>query len=82
MRVQIVISGLLIDPGCDVGADFLIINVLVDRAITITNKLLVYFLKLLSGAPTVDWKYFVRLVIAALLTICFGPLCTMYRFYS
>ena len=80
MRVQIVISGLLLDPGCDVGADFLIINVLVDWPIT--NKLLVYFLKLLSGAPTVDWKYFVRLVIAALLTICFGPLCTMYRFYS
>ena len=82
MRVQIVVSGLLLDPGCDVGADFLIIRSLVLVDWPITNKLLVYFLKLLSGAPTVDWKYFVRLVIAALLTICFGPLCTMYRFYS
>ena len=49
------------------GAVAIIINVLDDRAITITNKLLVYFLKLLSGAPTVDWKYFVRLVVTALL---------------
>ena len=65
MRVQVVISGLLLDPGCDVGADFLIINVLVDWSIT--NKLLVYLLELFSGAPTVDWKYFVRLVVTALL---------------
>ena len=65
MRVQIVISGLLLDPLCNVGANFLIINVLVDWSIT--NKLLVYLLKLLSGAPTVDWKYFVRLVVTALL---------------
>ena len=65
MRVQIVIGGLLLDPLCNVGANFLIINVLVDWSIT--NKLLVYLLKLLCGAPTVDWKYFVRLVVTALL---------------
>ena len=72
MRVQIVISGLLLDPGCDVGADFLIIRVLVDWPIT--NKVLVYLFKLLRGAAAVDWEYSVRLVIAALLVNCFVPL--------
>ena len=74
MRVQIVISGLLLDPGCDVGADFLIIRVLVDWPIT--NKVLVYLFKLLRGAAAVDWEYSVRLVIAALLVDCFVKLCT------
>ena len=73
MRVQVVISGLFIDPGCDVGADFLIISVLVDWSIT--NKLLVYFFILLGGAAGVDWEYFVRIVITTLLVICFGTLC-------
>ena len=74
MRVHIFISGLLLDPGCDVGADFLIIRVLVNRAIT--NKVLVYLFKLLRGAAAVDWEYSVRLVIAALLVNCFVKLCT------
>ena len=65
MRVQIVISGLLLDPGCDVGADFLIIRALVDWPIT--NKVMVNLFKLLRGAAAVDWEYSVRLVIAALL---------------
>ena len=74
MRVQILISGLLLDPGCDVGADFLIIRVLVDWPIT--NKVLVYLFKLLRGAAAVDWEYSVRLVITAQLVICFVPLYT------
>ena len=73
MRVQIVISGLLLDPGCDVGADFLIIRTLVNKPIT--NKVLVYLFKLLCGAAAVDREYSVRLVIAALLVDCFVPLC-------
>ena len=72
MRIQIVISGLLLDPGCDVGADFLIIRSLVDRPIT--NNVLVYLFKLLRGAAAVDWKYSVRHVIAALLESCFVSL--------
>ena len=74
MRVQIVISGLLLDPGCDVGADFLIIRALVDWPIT--NKVMVSLFKLLSCAAGVDLKYSVSLVIAALLVICFVPLYT------
>ena len=74
MRVQIVISGFLLDPGCDVGADFLIFRALVDWAIT--NKVLVYLFKRLDGAAAIYWKYFVRLVNAAVLAICFVPLCT------
>ena len=69
MRVQIVISGLLLDPGCDVGADFPVIRALVDW--TITNKVSVYFFILLGGAAAVDWEYFVRIVITALLFVCF-----------
>ena len=76
MRVQIVISGLLLDPGCDVGADFLITSALANRPIT--NKVLVYLLKLLRGAAAVDWEYSVRLVITAQLVICFVCLCTGY----
>ena len=64
MRVQIVISGLLLDPGCNVGADVIIITALVDWPIT--NKVLVYFFILLGGAGGVDWEYFVRFVIALL----------------
>ena len=78
MRVQIVISGLLLDPGCDVGADFLIIRVLVDWPIT--NKVLVYLFKLLRGAAAVDWEYSVRLVITLLFKKCFCPL--FYTFYG
>ena len=74
MRVQIVISGLLLDPGCDVSADFPVIRALVDWPIT--NKLLVHVFKLPGGAAAVDWEYFVRLVIALLLEISFVPLCT------
>ena len=74
MRVQIVISGFLLDPGCDVGADFLTTIAHVDLAIT--NKVLVYLFKLLCGAAAVDREYSVRLVIAALLAMCFVPLCT------
>ena len=73
MRVQIVISGLLLDPGCDVGADFLVTASLVDWPIT--NKILVYLFKLLRGAAAVDREYSVRLVIAALLVDCFVQLC-------
>ena len=69
MRVQIVISGLLLDPGGDVGADFLIIRVLVDWPIT--NKVLVYLFKLLSCAAAVNREYSVSLVIAALLATSF-----------
>ena len=65
MWVQIIIGGLVLDPGCNVGADYLVIRAFVDWPVT--NKLLVYLLKLLCGAPTVDWKYFVRLVVTALL---------------
>ena len=72
MRVQIVNSGLLLYPGGDVVADFLIISALVNWAIT--NKVLVYVFKLLRGAAAVDWEYSVRLVIAALLVNCFVPL--------
>ena len=69
MRVQIVISGLLLDPGCDVGADFLVTASLLDWPIT--NKILVYLFKLLRGAAAVDREYSVRLVIAAQLDNCF-----------
>ena len=72
MRVQVVISGLLLDPGGDVGADFLIIRALVDWPIT--NYILVYLFKLLRGAAAIDWEYSVRLVITALLENCFVPL--------
>ena len=74
MRIQVVNSCLLLDPGCDVGADFLVIKALVDWAIT--NKLLVYFFILLGGALSVDWEYSVRLVITAMLVICFVRLYT------
>ena len=72
MRVQIVSSGLLLDPGCDVGADFLIISVLED--LPIANKVLVYFFILLRGASGIDWEYFVRIVITMLFEICFATL--------
>ena len=74
MGVKIFVSGLLLNPGCDVGAVFLISRVLGDWSIT--NKVLVNLFKLLRGAAAVDWEYSVRLVIAALLVICFVPLCT------
>ena len=74
MRVQIFISGFLLDPGCDVGAYFPVFRALVDWPIT--NYILVYLFKLLRGAAAVDWEYSVRLVIAALLTNCFERLCT------
>ena len=73
MRVQILISGLLLDPGCYVGADFLIIRSLVDWPIA--NKVLVCLFKLLRGAAAVDREYSVRHVIAALLVDCFVQLC-------
>ena len=73
MRVQIVISGFLLDPGGDVGADFSICSA---HFVSRTNKVLVHVFKLLCGAGGVDWKYFVRLVITALLVVCFVPLCT------
>ena len=76
MRVQIVISGLLLDPGCDVGADFLVITCLVDWPIT--NKVLVYLFKLLRGAAAVDWEYFVRLVVADVVSISLAPLCASF----
>ena len=74
MRVQIVISGLLLDPGCDVGADFLIITTLGDWPVT--NKVMVYFFILLCGAGGVDWEYPIRLVVALLFENCFVPLYT------
>ena len=77
MRGQIFISGLLLDPGCDVGADFLITRALVDWAIT--NKVMIYFFILISKASGVDLEYFVRLVITLLIRICFAQLC-MYNF--
>ena len=73
MRVQIVISGLLLDPRCDVGADFLFITALEDWPIT--NKVLIYFFILRSGALGVYLEYFIRLVITALVVDCFGFLC-------
>ena len=76
MWVQIFVSGFLLDPGCDVTADFLIIIAFVDWAIT--NKLLVYVFILFGGASHVGKEYFVRLVIAALLSICFGSLYTYF----
>ena len=74
MRIQIVISGFLLDPGCDVCAYFPVFRELVDWPIT--NYILVYLFKLLRGAAAVDWEYSVRLVIAALLVICFVQLYT------
>ena len=76
MRVQIFISGFLLDPGCDVGAYFPVFRALVDWPIT--NYILVYLFKLLRGAAAVDWEYSVRLVITAQLVICFVCLCTGY----
>ena len=63
MRVQIFISCLLLDPGRDVGADFLIFNAFVNWPIT--NKVFVHVFILVGGASAVDWEYFVRLVITA-----------------
>ena len=74
MRVQVVISGLLLHPSCDVGADFLVISAFEDRPIT--NKVLVYVFIPLGGAAAVDWKYFVRIVIAAFREKCFCQLYT------
>ena len=81
MRVQIVISGLLLDPGCDVGADYLVMKLIpiLSRFVDIvsrTNTIMEYIFILLRGAAAVDGEYSVRLVIAALLVICFVQLCT------
>ena len=80
MRVQIVISGLLLDPGCNVGTNIFVNKlVLIFRFVNIfsrTNFILKYFFILLGGAGAVDWEYFVRLVIAAQLANCFVTLCT------
>ena len=75
MRVQVFICGLLIDPLCNVGTDFLVSSTLSIGA----NKLLECVLKLLCGAAGVDWEYFVRLVVTTLLEIFFVPL---HRFYG
>ena len=72
MRVQVVISGLLLDPGGDVGADFLVTYALVDWAIT--NKVTVNVFILPGGAGGVDWENFVRIVITLLFEKCFAPL--------
>ena len=72
MRIQIFVGGLLCNPGCDVGADFLVIIALVDWPIT--NKVLVNLFKILSSTLGVDWEYFVRHVIATLLASCFVQL--------
>ena len=74
MRVQVFISGLLLDPGCDVGADFLIITTLGDWPVT--NKVMVYFFILLGGAAGVDMEYFIRIVVALMFENCFVQLCT------
>ena len=76
MRIQVVICGLLLDPGFDVDADFLIIRAFVDWAIT--NKVMIYFFILISEASGVDLEYFVRLVITLLIRICFAQLCTIF----
>ena len=69
MRVQIVVCSFFLDPSCDVDADFLIINTLVDWPIA--NKVLVHFFILLDGAGGLDMEYFVRLIIALLFENCF-----------
>ena len=72
MRVQIVISGLLLDPGCDVGADYLVMKLIpilstfVD-IVSRTNTIMEYFFNLLSGASAVNKEYFVSIVIALLI---------------
>ena len=81
MRVQVFISGLLINPGRDVLADILVIKLILvfSRFVDIvsrTNTIMEYIFILLRGAAAVDREYSVRLVIAALLVICFGPLYT------
>ena len=81
MRVQVVISGLLLDPGCDVGADCLVIKLILIfwRFVDIvsrTNTIMEYIFILLRGAGAIDWEYSVRLVITTLLVVCFVPLCT------
>ena len=77
MGVQVFISGLILDPGCDVGANSPITSeLIVDWAIT--NKVMIYFFILISKASGVDLEYFVRLVITLLIRICFAQLCTLF----
>ena len=68
MRVQVFISGLLINPGRDVLADILVIKLILvfSRFVDIvsrTNTIMEYIFILLSGAAGVNWEYSVRLVI-------------------
>ena len=72
MRVQVFISGLLINPGRDVLADILVIKLILvfSRFVDIvsrTNTIMEYFFNLLSGASAVNKKYFVSIVIALLI---------------
>ena len=72
MRVQVFISGLLINPGRDVLADILVIKLILvfSRFVDIvsrTNMIMEYFFNLLSGASAVNKKYFVSIVIALLI---------------
>ena len=72
MRVQVFISGLLINPGRDVLADILVIKLILvfSRFVDIvsrTNMIMEYIFNLLSGASAVNKEYFVSIVIALLI---------------